>query len=490
MQQRQKSYITCTKIATFRNGMKDTPNGGKMSSKSFTLLAFEKEDGIVFNCRARDVNLDKGSFGDYFKYKFQIRKNKAGETRFIFYKLNELGAMRPVSTSSPLQMRSKIRSVFLNDKRKKGKAAPGPEDYLYIAQQKRLLSVVRGFLRKKGVSFKWLSDDPCFLMLQLCYPGTRDLDKKTMAHLSVGRFFTDDPLKLALRTKGKRSRRLLYEAIKKHPEGAQVILFMAKYLRIHRSLDAAQTYLNFVVEDLRSHTLHDGYGYSLHKLKVKDVKFIDRLNEREIALQVVGNNRLFFDTKTMIDQLNANLVGGFGYQEIRYTTLRELHDQLVQLLQGGRRNSIYIFEHYEFTDKCVHIQFCERLKKNFKSEEYEVVYPSSTNELQWQASQMRNCAFSYADRIKSGKYVIFCLKDKNGLAYMLGYRLKILAGGKVICFFDQAVAHCNGRIDKDLKQQILIAVSDAVSGDGWSFSDLTYPFQAEYECEFAQHFAQ
>lgn len=85
-QKSKKGYVQYKEIAHFRFGMKNTEKG-KAFSRSYTLLTFEKEDGITFSLRARNGS----EFSTQYLYKLKLRRNKKGEARFVFYKVRVEG---------------------------------------------------------------------------------------------------------------------------------------------------------------------------------------------------------------------------------------------------------------------------------------------------------------------------------------------------------------------------------------------------------------
>jgi hypothetical protein len=490
-----KNCISYRKIATFRTGMKPTESGGRMSSSSFTFFAFEKRDGISFTCRARNISCADGRvFDDYFRYKLQLRTLKSGRQSFVFYKIRCINAAggKAVSTSTPNDMRSRLASLVLKQEsnRKKPRFSILVSDLpaLYAAQQERLLSFVRKFLRGKKISFKHLSKDPFSLMFQLCYQGAIGFDDSTIKKVTIGAALLDDPVRLALRTNGKKSRRLVYQAIKAHPEGAQSILRVAKYLRVNRSLDSAQSFLELVknepVRIIDWRFMED----AVYRLKASELKFLSPLSENELVRSLLLHYTLYGDTVRMLRQVNAAEGQGFDLSVMRYKTLRELHDQLIRMLPGQRGGgSRYKFEHYEFDTDCLSMKFCDYIARNFSSDDYSVVYPRSSQELQSLASKMHNCAFAYSSNIKDGSYAIFCLtsRETGRPEYMFGYSLqkfrfkyRDLSGdfsseaGKCAVTFNQAVGACNRQIEEPFFGEVINKIRGLLEGPEWT----TCPF--------------
>ena len=143
-------------------------------------------------------------------------------------------------------------------------------------------------------------------MTQLCYPGTREFTDETLRTISVGEFLLDDPVKTILRTNGKKSKRVLFSAIKKNPQVAQGLLRFAKYIRINRSLDHAQEFLEkmsqshldrFGQERRFSDALYREYGAK--NLKAKQMEVFDRLSIDAI-ISALYSNMIVDDTFSMI----------------------------------------------------------------------------------------------------------------------------------------------------------------------------------------------
>lgn len=472
-----------------------------MSSRSFTFFAFEKEDGISFVCRTRSLDYHNGrAFGDCFRYKLQLRTLKSGKQAFVFYKIAPIGLTgrgRAVATSSPNDMRSKLATLVRKQESAKKKPADVSATALYKAQEVRLRAFVRNFLRKKKISFKHLSNDPFSLMFQLCYPGTKNFDDETIRKVMFGAALLDDPVKLALRTNGKKSRRLIYQAIKMQPQGVQSILRIAKYLRVNRSLDSAQKFLELVGQERRD------YGWRLYitdwrfmedaiyKLKASQLKFLEPLSEEELAYSLLPNHSLYGDTLRMINQVNAAQGQGFDLSAMRYRTLRELHDQLVQMLPGQRRNrrsQAYVFQHYEFDAESLSMKFCARIAETLKDKDHFVVYPKSSNQLQELGEKMHNCAFAYSADVRDGRYAIFCLasRETEKLKYMFGYRIerKRIRSPRnpeaiheiLSCTFDQGVGICNERIEERQLESVLQKIKDCLDNSEF---DLATAFRTE-----------
>lgn len=492
--EKKKNYLSLAKIASFRKGCKPTEKG-RRSNAGLTLFAFEYENGIIFSCRYRSIDHLGTHFSDHFKYKLQLRKLKSGEIRFIFYNINPAG-QQGVKTASPNHMRSKMMGICLDQERARKK--PRTELIvrgLYAAQEKRLLAFVRAFLKRQGIPIKHLSKDPFSLMVQLCYPGAKNFDEQVLQKLTVGSLLLDDPVKLALRTKGKASKRLLLGSIKKFPNGSQTILRIAKYLRINRSLDEAQKFLELLnsvsSDDATSMNDDCGYKYSIKKLTAKDMKIFDPLSIQGIyRLATTHLGRVMVnDTFEMISQLNAN--NGFNVLAIHYRTMRELHNALVAI--RPRRGGENQFTDYEFNQEKKPMQFCKVLAKNFKDEKYSVCYPAGTEELRNYASTMHNCAFYYHERIKRGEYAIFCFR-KERLNFMFGvtfHTRRVMRGDQEwvsvpLVRADQAVGHCNKSIDRALEDRLNLKIEEAVKGS-FAFWHRTSPI---YENWLHQDFAQ
>lgn len=479
--EKKKNYLSCAKIASLRKGCRPTEKG-RRSTGGFTLFAFERQDGITFSCRYRDINAFGTTFADQFKYKLKLRKSKSGEIRFVFYNLSVGGHQGGVRTASPNYMRSKMMRICLDQERaRKNPRTELVTRGLYAAQERRLLTFLRAFLKKHEVSIKGLSKDPFSLMVQLCYPGASGFDEEVLRKLSVGSLLLDDPLKLTLRTKGKASKRLLLGAIKQFPGGSQTILKVAKYLRVNRSLDEAQKFLEILSRtgnDLRTFNDECDYQYSVKKLTAKQMKILDPLSIESICAAIENHEAriIFNDIFTMIEQCGGD--NGFNIAEVRYRTLRELHDALAVLQPKRTKNK---FNHYEFATDSAPMRFCKALAENFSDEEYAVCYPAGTEELLQYANAMHNCAFFYHERIRKGEYAIFCFKA-NRLELMFGvtfHTTRVLPDGRKwtglqLVRADQAVGHCNAKIEREIEDRLNLKIEQAVK-DSFAFWHRTPP---------------
>lgn len=439
--EKKKPYVAMRKIANYRGGLRDTEKG-KAARNIYTLFAFEKENGIAFSCRHGSKGVDGMDFRSFFGFTLSLRENKKGEKKFYFYKIYDGG----VRLTSPNRMRSHMEITF-SSRKKKGCGIPK-------AQTRRLLSVVRNFLKKHNVPYKGLSSDPFSLMYQLCYPGSRSFDPETLPQLGCSRYLLNDPVTQVLRTKGKLSRKLLYGAIKAHPAAAHTTLTVARHLRINRSLDHAQQFLKDLCH------LKDSYGerffdpptfwsrYSLTKLKSREWKVFDRLEVGEF-IQAMRLNGMVRDVFTMLDQVGG--MEGFNTDQLQYRTLRELHDQLSDLTN---RKIISDFSDFPFEGDGYPMKLCALLKEKMQGK-YRVTYAKDTDQLRNQARKMHNCSFSYYPRIQSGQYAIFCVNDE----FMFGVHI-FEKGDRIE--LDQAVTFCNRSIDKDTLGEILEEIDKAL----------------------------
>lgn len=460
-QAKKKNYISCKKIAVYRKGLKKTEKGYQAASvRSF--FVFEKEDGLIFNFREKR---GQGLFVNIVSFKLKAIKNKAGEIKFRLYRLTG----DAVRTVSPNKMRAVIEMISSHDGFAK-------------VHKRRLLSSVRAFVKKQGVSTKYLSDDPVDLVIQLCYPGTRNFEHLTLRGISTGKFLLDDPAKLALKTNGKLSRKLVYQAIKLNPLGAQFLLRIAKYIRVHRSLDEAQKFLKGIIDINGGARLFDANfcDYRIAKERrpqdftENTLKILGPVSTDNI-LRFLAGHRLFFftDSISMIRELNANQ--GFDFTAIRYSTLEELHDQLVAMTGRRRRGgkAVFQFTHYDFSPSSLPMKTCQALAEKFNrdADEYKIVYASNTLDLQTQAESMKNCAFFYKDRINLGEYIVFCVqkKDEAGVfrdKYMFGYRAYRThrEDGRHYITLDQAVGKCNATIDEKVFKMLAKKIDECLAG--------------------------
>jgi hypothetical protein len=472
----QKPYISFRKIGTFRQGLRKTKDDGRTSSRSYTLSVFEHQDGISFSCRSRNAAANgESDFGDHFLYKLKMRINKAGEKRFIFYKIRRGGGLGSVKTSNPNKMRTDLARIYSNTNRKYKNPPIKNESEIFAlgipkAQRARLLSFLRKFLAKNGIKHRNLSGDPFSLMCQLCYPATVGFDEKTIRSVSLGSFFLSDPVRAAMKTNGKKTRKLVFGAIKTCPSSAQSILRIAKYIRLRDSLDHAQKFLEMFVDSQESaveanETIIDwrlltldisAYKYCYHRLTAKQLKVLDRLSIEQIK-ESFSDYHITDDTFHMIEQLGAN--NGFNIQEMQYTSIRELHDALANIRRPARGKNAFV--DYEFNKEEVNMQLCEALEKRFQHEGYSLTYAKNTAELRKQAEIMHNCSFYYHDRIKAGNYAIFCFSRFNRPEYMFGVWIRPLLNSSIASWtvgLDQAVGKCN----KDMDYKVFNSLRDEI----------------------------
>lgn len=454
---KKKSYLSCKKIASFRKGMKKTEKG-MVSSSSHTVFAFEREKSITFSCRHRSVAIDGRSvFADDFLYALKIRTLKSGEKRFVFYRLKD----NRVRTCNANDMRNKfINLCVANEQSRKKKTLRTSEGYnVYKNQSQRLIVFIRAFLKRHGVSTRGLSKDPFSLMVQLCYPGTRGFDEKTLQTISTGSFLLQDPVASTLRTNGKKSKRLLLQAIERHPRSSQSILRIAKYLRIHRSLDHAQRFLQETTQ--RVLVVDNGfYDFWISKLTAKQMRVFDRVSIEDIVDQLTMEG-VIRDVFRMINQLNAN--EGFSFTQIEYKTISELHNALVELTPGRRSKSNTQFKHFDFDDNLA-MQLCEKLQNDFSHDRYSICYARSTEELQKHADKMHNCAFFYHGQIRDALYAIFCVNEGSKMRYMFGMHIRQWRDKTEIrASLDQAVGACNSRIDDDVFNELNTKIKQALA---------------------------
>ena len=457
----KKKYLNYLKVASFRKGFSNTEKG-KKSKNGFSLHVFEKEDGVVFSCRSR---FSSGSpsvsfFQDFFKFKLRVFKTKNGETKFRFYNIMQRIGAPVARTCSPVLMQSKLRQIVTEIERGKTKSKYNENAIkggLYIAQQKRLISFLRKFLIRHGVSTKSYSKNPLVLLTQLCYPGTKAFSDETIGRrLSCGQFLLDDPAKLALRSNGKRSRKLIYQVIAASPCTTQSILRMAKYIRITRSLDHAQRFLSRFSADTNL-CLHDDTNHIINvsRLPAKHLRMLDAFSEDALYEAFVDEAGFFIDSMLMMRDINAE--NGFGLGDIRPRTIHELHDALIDVSPNRKRKKK--FNDYSFSEDLASIKFCKTLAANFGDDIHDIEYAKDTSQLRKQAEKMHNCAFGYHLAINNGGYAVFCIKKYDSLFYMFGVRLY-----SKHATLDQAVTHCNRSIDPVALKELNAKIAAAVKG--------------------------
>ena len=490
-----KPYITRLVIATFKYKMVKTENGMRpTSTTSFT--AFEREDGISFNARcASHVQGRKSEFKTNFTYTLKMRKNKKGEIRFRFYSVSPEGRRHP-RTSRPEEMRSKISSFFMNVVRQYKNPRVSNEQIragMYKAQIKRLYKFIKAFLDKHNIDHKYLSKDPFVLMSQLCYPGMATLEDAVAMKCVAGRMLLDDPLKLALRTKGKKSRRLLYAVLKEAPQSAQSVLRMLKYLRINRSLDEAQRFMELLLEPhFNLLGQHNNYTIArrfanpddihnelrVHRLTAKQMKMFDPLQVESIVHSMFGSHDLLADSLRMIKQIKDRQPE-FDCSMLTYRSISQLHDGLIAIQRPhnpARRNRIA--NNFNFTlapepnvvfdENSVHITFCSYLAKNFVHDEYCIVYPRSSDELREQSELMHNCSSAYRSEIQGNSFSIFCVRTKwdDRPLYMFGFNAYLdekcdNGTGTAVMRYAEAKAVCNRMIPQEVMGSLLQGIYGA-----------------------------
>lgn len=273
-------------------------------------------------------------------------------------------------------------------------------------------SVILAFLKKHNVPVKGLSKDPFSMMVQLCYPGTLYFKEETLRDISTGSFLLDDPVKLVMRTKGKLSRKLVYQAIEKFPKSTQILLKFARYVRVNRSLDDAQKFIqtavNCEVGTFAFRSIYSDYGaHSIMEASAERLRVLDRIPTDQLARDL-AQGREVCDTFNMLAALNQGNGEGFNVRELQYRSIRELHDAIIDTthFSRGRRRG---FTDYEFDPDSAPMKFCQILLDNFKDDEWKVYFAKNTVELRNHSEKFHNCSFGYRGMIKSGDYAIFCL---------------------------------------------------------------------------------
>jgi hypothetical protein len=490
-----KPYISYEKIAIFKYKMARTEKGMRPQSSS-TFTAFERENGVSFNCRSANhmTTDDTSKFVTTFAYAFKMYKNRKGETRFKFYRTPARNHGRP-RASSPEHMRTNLASMLMNSQRKYRRPVIPPEQVrlgLCKVQMKRLYKFVKAFLDKHGVNYKYLSKDPFVLMSQLCYPGLAVLDDTTARNCVPGEFFLKDPLKLTLRTKGKKSRKLLHEVLEEAPNSCQSVMRMLKYLRINRSLDEAQKFMELLlaphnyqlVPNCRTTRVgrYDhaegilGSTYSIKNFTAKQMKIFDPVSLESIVTVMTGQRQILRDTLMMIDANKEN-DPNFDYTQIQYRTILQLHDALIGMRPRPARrglrgyNPVLTFHeriqspsfiNTEFDEDSVHIQFCRALESGFSHEQFVITYAKNSAELSEQSQAMHNCSFGYRGDIASNNFSIFCVSDAETKkpVYMFGFNAYARStddtgNGVAIMQYAEAKAVCNKMIPREIMGDLL-----------------------------------
>lgn len=480
-----KPTVKTTKIGVYRKARYQTEKGWRARNiRSFNI--FEKDNLLTFSIR----QLAGSSFQNLGLFKLRAYQTKTGETRFIFYKF--IGEnFKTIRTASPLSLLSVLHTL--------SKVPSIPRSH-----QQRMLKAIRQFVHKYKVNTKYLSKNPICLLVQLCYPGTRNFTDDVLLKVSLGRYLKQDPTKLCLNTNGKYSRKLIYKTIEKYPQAVQFLLTVARYYRIHRSLDAAQKFLSEAVAiqpQRRRQALVDIFTrmyfewdfytprqgqsyYSIQDAPASLFKFLDKIPVAGpgslIELMLTYETFYIRDTFTMIQELNADR--GFDISALEYSSVRELHDALVDIAPARNRKLNKKFCHYDFNPEKLPMQICHKLKESFNAlsdSRYRLLVPTGTKELANQAEIMHNCSFYYKDDIRHETYIIFCIQEyieqtsEWRTRYMFGYRIvqhwdmKDNKIKRLSLEYDQAVGKCNKPIEPGLHQYFVSRLDEIMLGHGW-----------------------
>lgn len=480
-----KPTVKTTKIGVYRKARYQTEKGWRARNiRSFNI--FEKDNLLTFSIR----QLAGSSFQNLGLFKLRSYQTKTGETRFIFYKF--IGEnFKTIRTASPLSLLSVLHTL--------SKVPSIPRSH-----QQRMLKAIRQFVHKYKVNTKYLSKNPICLLVQLCYPGTRNFTDDVLLKVSLGKYLKQDPTKLCLNTSGRYSRKLVYQTIEKYPQAVQFLLTIARYYRINKSLDVAQKFLSEVVviqPQRRRYALIDIFSrmyfewdfytprqgqsyYSIQDAPASLFKFLDKIPATGpgslVELMSTYETSYIRDTFTMIQELNADR--GFDISALEYRSLRELHDALVDITPTRIKKLNKKFSHYDFDPEKLPMQICHKLKENFNAlnnGHYKLIVPTSTKELADQAEIMHNCAFYYKDDINNQNYIIFCIQEYSQQTnewktrYMFGYRIVQHWSMRddqikhLSLEYDQAVDKCNKPIEPGLHHYFVSQLDEIMLGYGW-----------------------
>jgi hypothetical protein len=438
------------KVGTYRKGKHQTATG--WSSRSVYILnAFIDSTGISFKSSFKYGN--DNTFVPHYQYRLSLKTARSGERKFTFYFIRN----NKVRIVNPLHFQRAIEICL---------RTPGiPKSHI-----RRLNQIIRFFCAEQKYLTTGLSSDPFELMLQLCYPAARQIDKSLLKQISVGRYLLGDPVKLVLNTRGRTSKKLIMQTIKKSPDGIQTLFRIAHYLRTTRSLDAAQTYLRAFINESSSYIYRYGTPndyvstlqvpqpledneypvfkqMSFSQLSTKHLRILDSIPPDVLGKSMNDSSHTLRDTFNMYLKI---LHIGITDIENPGNTLNAVHNYMTQELLNADRQLVKlprppIVFNQEQANMVIAQAMCDQY--NTLNTGLVAAIPYGKESLTQMGNEMHNCATSYAHSIKANAYIIVVFKEDDKCKYMLGFNFRHIRKDKYRVELEQAVTYCNRPID-------------------------------------------
>jgi len=338
-------------------------------------------------------------------FKLSFKNNK-----FNFYRTS-IKSNRAVKIVNPSKM---FECLFHRDKKVK-------RNGLAKAQKQRLYGLIQKFCKDHSINIKYLSKDPLTLIKQLCYPGLAGFDNISKIETGqCGRFGKVNLVKAVLGTNGSLSKKLLTEAITKHPNKYEGIILVSRVLKQLFGLDKAQEFLRDVnigyIGNLK-------YGYreplNLTQTIKRYKQFFSKFTFNKIKKMYKVNidHSSWSDTVDFIRD-NPNIIIPDEFEDIK-----DLHDKLAEQLNRVKRAKLLIEKSADIEVP----QVFRDCKSNWKSSRYELAFPKNGLDLVEWSEIMKNCVSSYEDQIRKGTYYIVGLKENNQLKYNIGFSIENIA---------------------------------------------------------------
>lgn len=388
-------YISHQVIAKFK---KYTEYGKDRKVRNCTLLqAFELENGIAFS-----LSVWCGGYNPLVSYKLSHKNGK-----FNFYRTSIKGN-KGVKIGDPVALFNRLE-YRVGKQKKQGLAK---------AQAKRVYELIKKFCKSKNVNIKYLSKDPVVLIKQLCYPALTYLNKDILSVSTgqCGRFAKANLTKAVLGTNGSLSKKLLTESIQKYPGHYQEIVLTARVIKLLFGLDKTQEFLK-EVDLLHIKPLKQGYRESLNLTKTikKYKEFFGKFSFNKVkklfSLRITDSS-IWPDTVDFSSREGVILPDEFDH-------ILDLHDKLAVQINRRQKAELILQK-----SKPIEIpQVFKECLNNWKSDEFELVCPTTGMELVEWSELMKNCVSTYESSIRNGSYYIVGLKQEGQLKYNIGFSI-------------------------------------------------------------------
>jgi hypothetical protein len=426
-----KAYMNIFRAAPNRES-----SGGSYKNKpAWVLQAFENKTDITFTLSS----VNHGRPVVVVRFILSYRNKKDGSRSFYFKRVEKRGENWLVRHTTPYRLRDQL--FLCKPKCKHERIFPK-------AWAKRIKQVVDAFIVKHHANgkklLKYFPADPFDRIFLCVYPGYEMFKEAGLSRLPMtkdAKSTSKNFVGKLLKTNGNVTRRLLVQAVKDpraHGVSPETLFFALKHIRRLYGLDRAVNLITpsseFWLGKMNHNSLFPvevGTRVPSHaNAMVKQFEHYSYKNFVELFDISSGGpgegQELSFlcrDTKRMIFRAEGIPI------DVEHKSLQELHDALIERLPPERVHSWNAPKEPKFACYLASGDFAKEIEK--LNPEWEVIFPSSQEELSGWSRKMHNCISAYSTAIwdrtcdcvaivrKSDQKMLYNLeiaRSKHGLA--------------------------------------------------------------------------